>query len=220
MEIRDLQLDTHNYNNEVSRIKQHIDYYPKVIFDIGANVGAFAKPLAGKFHNAKVHAFEPVGHTHNILCKNVGNETNIIPHLIGFGAEEVKDVPVGMPKIDLAKRKNNWGRATIKDFEGEPVTTIDLCKMSDWCKSNNIFPDLIKLDVEGCEYEILKDAYDNDILPDALYVEINNHYNTRESSQKAKSLLLKDYEIAFDSGPCQDNGEPLNYLFVKRNTND
>jgi len=220
MKIRDLQIDTHSYGDEVRLMKANIDYYPKVIFDIGANVGAFAKPLASKFHNSTIHAFEPVKHTYDILYENVKDDTNIVPYLIGFGAEEAKDVPVGMPKIDLEKRKHNWGRATTKDFEGEPVATMDLVKMSDWCKYNNIFPDLIKIDVEGCEYEILKDAYDNDILPDALYVEINNHYNTKESSQKAKDLLLKDYEIAFDSGPCADNGEPLNYFFIKGNTND
>jgi len=57
MKIRDLQIDTHSYGDEVRQMKANIDYYPKVIFDIGANVGAFAKPLASKFHNSTIHAF-------------------------------------------------------------------------------------------------------------------------------------------------------------------
>lgn len=218
MEIEHLHLNHGGdlYNNEVLNIKNFLTTNPNLIFDIGANVGGFSIALHKNFPTAQIHSFEPVKLTYDLLKNNTKHINQIQTHHIGLSNETLNNVPIGMPKIPNF-RKHNYGRATIKMYDGDPIDYISLRKFSDFCSSlgENIYPDFMKIDAEGCEYEILKDAETFGILQNIklIYIEINNNYNTTESAQKSKTLLLKYFDIVGDSGFNQDNNEPLNYIF-------
>lgn len=199
------------YKNEVHQIHQRITHEPKIIFDLGANVGGFTVELAKKYPNATIYAFEPVKVTFERLVTNTKSYFNVKTFNIGLSNITQNNVPIGMPEIP-AHKTHNYGRSTINDFKGEPIDYINLVNFSEWCTKTNIFPDMMKIDVEGCEYDILKNAHDSNILKNVkiVYIEINNVYS---SSQSAKELLLQSFKIVGDSGYNINNNEPLNYIF-------
>ena len=216
-DIDHLTLNPSLYKREVDRIYLKLNYTPDVIFDIGANIGGFSIALAERFPTSYIYAFEPVKQTYSILQSNIESYNNISSFQIGLSDKNKQNVPIGMPRIPLHK-KHNYGRATISEYIDEPIDHIDLVKISQLCKENNMYPDTMKIDAEGCEYEILSDIKESGILSNVktIYIEINNHYNTRESAQKSKNLLLEDFEIVGDSGYNVNNKEPLNYIFKNK----
>ena len=211
MNIHHLNAQDNLYLGEVRHIVRKLEHTPKVIFDLGANVGGFTLRLAQQFPDAHIHSFEPVKDTYKWLSETVNDLTNVTVYDFGFSNKDRSNVPIGMPWIPSNKR-HNYGRATIHALQGEPIDHINLKHISSWCNSNNIFPDMMKIDVEGSEYNILDDLKSSDLLKytKLIYIEINN---TFESAQKAKQLLLEDYSIVGDSGHNSNNGEPLNYIF-------
>lgn len=204
------------YENEVSQIASHMDKNPNVIFDIGANVGGFTYRLSERFPESTIYAFEPVKETFELLKENTKNLKNVKVFNFGFSDENLDDVPLGMPY--LGDRQHNYGRATMYYDPDLPVVdNVKIVKFSEWCKSNDVYADFMKIDIEGSEYRLLSDADKNGVLThtDIIYIEINNFYTIRESSQLSKQLLCKKYNIVGDSGFNPENNEPLNYIFKK-----
>ncbi|MDR2528929.1 MAG: FkbM family methyltransferase [Synergistaceae bacterium] len=74
----------------LERLKKYIPANA-VVLDIGANIGNYAIFMAINANAGKVHAFEPVPQTYDILTKNItlnGLEEIIIPHNIGLGDKD------------------------------------------------------------------------------------------------------------------------------------
>ena len=115
----------------------HTNFTPKVIFDIGANVGSFSVYFSESFPKSKVYAFEPVKHTFKLLSKNVSSSPNIIPTNVGLSDKNKSNVPIGLPSIPDGV-EHNFGRSTIHKYEGKPIDHIDLYQFSEVCKLGNI----------------------------------------------------------------------------------
>lgn len=203
--------------NEVKLISQYIDYIPNYIFDIGSNIGNFSISFADIYKNSNIFSFEPVKVTYDILEKNTNEYSNIYTFNFGLSDVDIKNVPIGMPIIPT-NRTHNYGRATTYGFDGEPIDFIELKSTSKFCIDNNAIPDIIKIDAEGAEFSIINDMLSNNILSHVnyIYIEINNHYNTKESAQKSKQILNNFFDIIHHSGHNNDNGEPLNYLYKRK----
>ena len=58
---------------------------PKVIFDIGGNIGITSIYLASLFPDAKIYTFEPLSENFEILQKNIKNYKNIRAFNYGLG---------------------------------------------------------------------------------------------------------------------------------------
>ena len=115
---------------------------PRVIVDIGANIGMFSKMCAEIFPQAIIYAYEPNSRPFLWLKKNSEN-SNIIPNQTAI--------------LDKEKSMNiRCGRTTEKgrlsNKEGIPIRTLNAAKVAD---GKDI--DLLKMDCEGSEWEILKD---------------------------------------------------------------
>lgn len=160
--------------------------YPSVIFDLGANIGNYTIALSRAFPKSKIYSFEPVHETFEILKKNVEEIDNVTIFNFGFFNENKKNVPIGVPDIP-DNIQQTFGRMTIH-YDGDPIDTIELRKFSEWCIENDIYPNVMKIDIEGCEYQVLLDAIENKILDkvDAIYIEINPSFN---DSPKIAPLL-------------------------------
>jgi FkbM family methyltransferase len=130
-----------------------------VVFDVGANVGDWAKLALGINPNISLHCFEPSSST---FKKLVGNDfpANVICNNFGLGAED------GERKLfvfgdesggnSMYKRKgldDGWNIEQQQATEVIKLTTID-----NYCHNNIPKIDLLKIDVEGYEFEVLKGA--------------------------------------------------------------
>lgn len=132
----------------------------KLILDVGANVGAASVFFAVNFPNADVWAYEPNHDAFSLLCKNVvvhdGDDlclAHVTPSEYGLGEETRKE------KLYLGKQDSV--RGSIHGKEGEPFQEVAILEAATAIQRLFAAPhspqeiDILKLDTEGCEYQIL-----------------------------------------------------------------
>ena len=132
---------------------------PKVIFDIGGNIGITSIYLASVFPDALIYTFEPLKENFELLKKNTTQFSNIEIFNFGLGAEN------GSFKLYLSDDKENYGGVSFySEVEGnlsEPFTECKVKNINDVIQEHNISSvDLIKIDTEGAEYDILTSMTD------------------------------------------------------------
>ena len=127
---------------------------PKVIFDIGGNIGITSIYLATLFPESQIYTFEPLKENFEILKKNTLQFNNIEVFNFGLGAEN------GSFKLYLSDNQENYGGVSFyPEGEGnltEPSTECEVKNVNDVIKEIGLISvDLIKIDTEGAEYDIL-----------------------------------------------------------------
>ena len=127
---------------------------PKIIIDIGANIGSFSIFAASKMPNAKIFSFEPLRGTFQQLKENIsinGFGKQIVPNKMAVYKEEkrIKLYDAGISGLSSIYRTRNE-----ENFELIKSTTL-----------KNIFEknkiktcDYLKIDCEGAEYDILSNC--------------------------------------------------------------
>lgn len=126
-----------------------------IVFDIGANIGYYSMLAAKRISpEGRVYSFEPVSSTFACLKENAGmnNFENII--LTNAGVSDTK----GTTKIYVADITNT-GTSSLAmqgNFSGvtEEVFIITIDEFAEENRTSRA--DIIKIDVEGCEYNALK----------------------------------------------------------------
>ena len=132
----------------------------KVVFDIGAHIGLCSIPMSMYSNASEIYAFEP----------NAINRRYLKKHLAYNSIKNVKvfDLLLG------ESNKDNIKLYSPNDVSGLPsIVNFNLINkesffhkyslhrqvsVDDFCYRNNVYPDLIKIDVEGAEFNILRGA--------------------------------------------------------------
>ncbi len=128
-------------------------FNPKVILDIGANIGITSIYFVSKFPNAKIFSFEPLPENYEILKKNTENYKNIKVFNFGLGKKDE------MLDIFLSNDSENFGGGSFFPEAGGVSTEKVECEIKNIhdvlveLKIKGI--DLIKIDTEGAEFDIL-----------------------------------------------------------------
>lgn len=152
-----------------------------VVLDIGANLGTHTVFFAK--HVNTVLSFEPQKNIFTVLCENItrNNLKNVRCFKKGVGEFNTQK---NFPLTDLTKPGNYGGFSLQPTAEGDcvDIVTVDSLNLSS-CR-------LIKIDVEGMEYDVIKGAQETlKRCKPILYVENND--------QTGKSPLIKEL---LDSG--------------------
>jgi len=132
---------------------------PKVIFDIGGNIGITSIYLASLFPEALIYSFEPLKENFEILTKNTSQFNNIEVFNFGLGVKN------GSFKLYLSDDIENYGGVSFySDVEGNMKESYSECEVknvNDVIKEIGVTSvDLIKIDTEGAEYDILTNIND------------------------------------------------------------
>lgn len=127
----------------------------KTIFDIGANIGIYSILFSRRFPDANIYAFEPVPENFEVLQWNTKNVDNIHIYNLAFGKNEI--VTLRYPSSREEDFETNKGLYSTVHKGSHPIQA-NSCRLDSWCEENNIYPDLIKIDVEGAERIIIENG--------------------------------------------------------------
>jgi len=120
-----------------------------IVFDVGANVGLYsllASVFAGE--NGKVFSFEPLPENIYYLKKHIGlNNLKNVKVIEKAVSDKVSTV-----RFNFGDNRSSGHISNDGEIE---VVTINL---DEFIKEGNPLPDLIKMDIEGAEYEALLGA--------------------------------------------------------------
>ena len=128
-----------------------------LVFDIGANHGKFTEKVLQKDNNVKIIMIEP----NNILVKKLKNiygkndQVEILDYLVSTNNNDYVDFYISNADT-ISTAKLEWitnSRFTPNYYWGQPIQkhTINI----DELVNRYGIPDLLKIDVEGYEYEVI-----------------------------------------------------------------
>lgn len=175
-----------------------------IIFDMGANIGNHSLYWSLKRNAEKIHAFEPMDSTFNILSKNmeinnIGNEV-VLNHL-GLGDRSGKASVLSYTPYNIG------GTEIQMDVNG----AMNVITLDEYVRDSNKFRedriDLFKIDVEGFEDRLLRGAeYTLGKYKPLIWVEI------WEFNFEKVDAILKEYGYAL-----KEKLNITNYLYEWRN---
>ncbi len=120
-----------------------------IVVDIGANIGAFSL-LAAQMSAKKIYAYEPNQKAFIVLQKNIllnGLQHIIIPYRLALSSKENK-----MIKYPIESSPYN---RELTDDDLDNSELVSTTTLESIMKNNMIDSiDLLKIDCEGCEYDV------------------------------------------------------------------
>ncbi len=175
------------------------------VIDAGANIGNHTLYFAGMCSYLGVHSFEMNPVTFDYLksnvelsgLKNISILNNGLSSKNGkCGIKQNSDNPLGGAQLDFSERN---------------TSEVELITLDDWAAKEHLNKRcvLIKMDVEGHEYEVLKGAKKliNDNFP-MIYAELKE---VQQFKMISEFLFGMGYVIAY-----AEEGALPNFLFVRR----
>lgn len=135
---------------------------PVMVFDVGANVGNYAKDVDQILANFNlphiIHSFEPSKITHARLVENTSGMSSIFCHNLALGSESATTTLYSnKPESGLASLYHR--DLTHNNIEVVPQEQVRVGTLDEFCSKNNISTiDFLKIDVEGYELKVLQGA--------------------------------------------------------------
>ncbi|WP_010917131.1 FkbM family methyltransferase [Thermoplasma volcanium] len=179
----------------------------ETVIDIGANIGDSSIYFA--LNNAKkVIALEPYPYSYNIALKNIKNydlQDKIILLNAGYGQD-------GTIKVDPDFK--NPGTINLRSFtDGMDIKILSLkTLLSDY----QIDKAVLKMDCEGCEYNLLKE--DNDTLKKFERIEIEYHYGyekLKDKLEEAGFTVTYTKPVKLFNKDATEHNMRMGYIYAK-----
>lgn len=125
-------------------------WQPKLVFDVGANIGQTATDIAGRFPEAKIHAFEPSPKSYRKLVDATASFPNVTTHNIALGSSAATLALTQRSDSTMNRLLPGAAEATPKTVMVEVRTGVELFHE---VQATRI--DFLKIDTEGHDYEVL-----------------------------------------------------------------
>lgn len=194
-----------------------------ILFDVGANVGLYT--IYASKAGVRVVAFEPESQNYGLLNRNIflNQVCQLVLSLNIALSDEDKIDYLYIPKFQAGQALNNFGSS--KDWEKrdlaftfkQPVLSFTLDSFVQ--KYPHLFPNHIKVDVDGLEAAILRNGKQTlrDCRVKSLLVEINEGLQEDMEivgmvESCGMKLKHKRHSAMFDSG---EFSKVFNYVFVR-----
>ena len=138
----------------INEIKQKPE---SIIFDLGANLGYFSLLCASHSAASKIFAFEPIPANMTILCRHLllNNVKNVTPVNLAVSDN------LGLVDFSADNQSVSYTYKQSSGYYGIRHLNIKIATTSlDILNTQFAFPepDIIKIDVEGAEYDVLSGA--------------------------------------------------------------
>ena len=151
-----------------------------IIIDGGANVGMSVLYLKQQHPTATIIAFEPDETNYNLLNKNITS----------FNLTKTTPVKKAIWKENTTITFSNEGSMSSKiETEAleatENITKIEAVRLKDYLTETIHF---LKLDIEGAEYEVLKDCRNSLSNVENIFIEFHGHFD--KTNELTEILLI------------------------------
>jgi FkbM family methyltransferase len=180
--------------------------------DIGANIGSYTL-ISSESEAARVHAFEPHPSTFQLLRRNVelNHRSNVTLHNVALGASD--------SEVFLTDRDGSSINHIVDGGRETEATIAVPCRRLDGiCRQFGITSAIVKIDVEGFEFNVLQGLGRFLSSIQVLLIEMNGLSDKRSQGQKEIHSLLQSNGL---SGPwkCEFDQRRL-HLSQGRNSED
>ena len=152
-----------------------------IIYDIGANIGVYSVAFAST--NAQVFAFEANPKNYSLLVQNTQNHSNIKTYHVAVGDRVQK---VYCKDFDITEQ-GNYGAVDVQQTQGVEVDMIALDGLA------IPSPSLVKIDVEGSEFAVLKGLEQK--IKENLPVIVYEAHETKQFAEIYAFLKNFDYRL-------------------------
>lgn len=162
-----------------------IDFQNRFVIDIGANVADTTLYFAK--NGANVIGFEPVKHLYDLGIKNISVNFNLKNNITFIN----KAVGGKKGKISIGDNNSTKGYVGQNDSYDVEVITI-----SDVLSDYNFTPDVLKMDCEGCEFEIILNedlSMFNDIIFEHHSEIVGKDYNLLVEKLKKENFKINTW---------------------------
>lgn len=150
-----------------------------LIFDLGGYEGQWTSDIFSKYC-CTIHIFEPVIEFADIIEKRFSKNRKIHVHKFGLSNDNRST------NITLAKDSSSLFR------QGKRTTEISLVRAIDFIRQNNIRSiDLMKINIEGAEYDLLEHLIDTGFTAQIKNIQIQFHDFVPNAEQRMKSIQNK-----------------------------
>ncbi len=148
------------------------------IIDCGANIGMSVIYMKDNFPDAEIIAFEPDEFNFNLLTKNISS----------FGYSNVKAYKQAVWKENTTLHFSNdgsMGSKIVSDLYSE-TKQIEAVRLYDFLDRN---VDFLKIDIEGAEYEVLKDIASKLYLVNNLFLEYHGKFEQHSELTEIVNII-------------------------------
>jgi FkbM family methyltransferase len=156
---------------------------PLLIIDGGANVGMASLYFSTKYPNATIYAIEPEIENFKLLQRNCAENPNIRVRRMALWPTRSR---LALSNYD---RKENWTFA-VSEGEGD-VETITIDEILQESGKERI--DILKLDVEGSERELFRNARWLDRVKQII-IELHDRYRAGCSRSFYSAVVTRDFD--------------------------
>ena len=152
-----------------------------LILDCGANMGVSVLYFSQNYPSATIHAFEPEEPIYEMLAQNVRTYqlANVTLHKKAVWTSET---------VLPFYTDNGMGGSVENRYQEQQPTLVNTVRLADFLQQP---VDLLKLDIEGAEYAVLKDCAPWLKNVRHLFVEYHSFVNKEQKLEEVLELLKK-----------------------------
>ncbi len=170
-----------------------------VVFDIGGYKGEFAGDIFCKY-NATIYVFEPIASFFKIIQKKFITNPKVKIYQFGLAGKD-EELQISM--------SDNSSSVFLKTEDSE---TIQLKSIVHFIQENTISSvDLIKINIEGGEYELLESLFENNLITVFKNIQVQFHDflldDGKERMNKIQENLSKTHQLTYQYEFVWENWE-------------
>ena len=186
----------------------------ETVIDLGANVGLFSLYMLKKRNCKRIYAVEPTKKAFSQLSESLHDELNSSIHKLAIhnfeGKSKIKSVEDNSTISGFIDDVHPYTQHNMKEEE------VDVVTLSRFMNDHNLDRvDLIKIDIEGCEYDVIDSLSDFDLLKSDRYL-IEYHWaKTKNIKKIVDRFKFLGYNILNNEDPTFD--KDLGFFFAYKN---
>jgi FkbM family methyltransferase len=169
-----------------------------VVLDVGGFEGEWGEKIFNKYRS-EIHVFEPVASFYESVESLFKNNSKVNVHHFGLGGEN---------RTEAISLEDNASSIYKANGQREEIHIVDIAK---WMKENGLSEiDLMKINIEGGEYELLEKLIQCDALKYFKNIQVQFHDFVPKADMRMKKIqdeLAKTHRTTYSYRYIWENWE-------------